>query len=69
MDIVVNTMVEAARELMPNISGFVGIAEEPVSEYYVAAAAASGSDPMNLNPDDGGFLGKFTLFSKSSLRI
>ncbi|KAH7405681.1 hypothetical protein DE146DRAFT_778990 [Phaeosphaeria sp. MPI-PUGE-AT-0046c] len=56
MSIIVDTMVDEAKKQIPNISGFVGVAEEPVSESYMEAARKNGGDPMNLDPAEGGLI-------------
>jgi hypothetical protein len=60
MPIVIDTMVDVAKELIPKFDGFVGVAEEPITINHVKAAKANGGDPMNLNPEDGGFLSELT---------
>ncbi|KAF2823680.1 FAD-binding domain-containing protein [Ophiobolus disseminans] len=56
MPIVIDTMVDVAKELIPKFDGFVGVAEEPITIKHLEAAKANGGDPMNLDPKDGGFL-------------
>jgi hypothetical protein len=58
MSIIVDTMVDEAKKQIPTISGFVGVAEEPISELYMEAAKRNGGDPANLDPLEGGFIGK-----------
>lgn len=60
MSIIVDTMVETAKELLPSLSGFVGVAEEPISSEYATAARKNGGDPYDLDPKamDGGFIGE-----------
>ncbi|OAF98537.1 uncharacterized protein CC84DRAFT_1223714 [Paraphaeosphaeria sporulosa] len=58
MNILVETMVETAKELLTDLSGFLGVADEPISRYYAAAALSNGGDPYNLDPEaiEGGLL-------------
>ena len=70
MPIVIDTMVDVAKELIPQFDGFVGVAEEPITVKHLAAAKANGGDPMNLDPKDGGFLSetRFLPFRLVSVR-
>ncbi|KAF2796778.1 FAD-binding domain-containing protein [Melanomma pulvis-pyrius CBS 109.77] len=54
MPIVIDTMVDVAKELIPQFNGFVGTAEEPITADHLAAARANGGDPMDLDPANGG---------------
>lgn len=59
-------MANLAREMIPQLDGFVGVAEEPVSGQFVAAARANGGDAMDLDPTNGGFISLKSLFLSES---
>jgi len=63
MSIIVGTMVKIAKELLPNLSDFVGVAEESISSQYAAAARRNGGDPYGLDPEamDGGIIGERSI--------
>jgi hypothetical protein len=58
MKIILDNMIAKADELLPELNGFVGVAEEPVTPDYLVAARQNGGDPMDLDPADGGFISK-----------
>lgn len=54
---VYDEMVATRTRLLSGVDCYVGTSIQPVTEAYLEAAKARGTDPLDLDPADGGFCG------------
>lgn len=56
------TIITAALEQLKSVTGCtITLAFQPISKSWLKAARASGGDAIDLDPADGGFVGKSSI--------